>query len=290
MRPWSTRLATVMVTGLSSAAGLGALLGAQDLGHGPTPAEIERGGQTFLALCATCHGPDGDLLPTANLSTGTFRRATTDQELIAIIRNGIPETPMPPHTLSDTQAALVVAYLRTLPSRARESSLGPIPGNAQNGQVVFDGKGGCRTCHRVDGVGAFLGPDLSSVGLTRRAGELVLALIDPDRDIRVGALTATITAKDGAVTVGRLLNQDTYSIQIIDAGGTLRSFRKASVESWTIPTVSMMPDARKTLSLQEIGDVLAYMATLKAPVPASTGGRRGGGPGAVGLPGGRGAQ
>src|SRR5881227_3466127 len=92
-----------------------ARVGAQDE-HGVTPADIERGGQTFLASCAVCHGPDGDTIAGVNLASGTFRHGTTDQDLINIIRNGIPGTSMPPNNLTEPQAGLVVAYLRSLPA------------------------------------------------------------------------------------------------------------------------------------------------------------------------------
>ena len=85
---WSRVLAIVSAGAVAAGLVAGTRVTAQD--HGVTPADIERGGQMFLASCATCHGSDGDGVAGANLTTGTFRRATTDQELINIIQNGIP--------------------------------------------------------------------------------------------------------------------------------------------------------------------------------------------------------
>src|SRR5690242_16668956 len=76
-----------------------AAVGAQEAGHGATAADIERGNQTFLLSCASCHGPNGDTVPGVNLANGSFRRATSDQELANLIRNGIPGTAMPPSSL-----------------------------------------------------------------------------------------------------------------------------------------------------------------------------------------------
>src|SRR5439155_9497833 len=94
-------------------------------------------------------------------------------------------------------------------------------GDPVNGKVIFEGKGGCTSCHMVNGTGGFLGPDLSSVGLTRRSIELERAMTDPDADIRTGSRTVKVVAKEGTTTIGRLLNQDTYSLQMIDAKGNL---------------------------------------------------------------------
>ena len=251
--------------------------------HGVTPADIERGGQTFLASCASCHGPNGDSVAGVNLASGTFRRASSDQQLVNLIRNGIPGTDMPPTNLTDAQAALVVAYLRSLPRANAASATAGLVGNATNGKAIFDGKGECATCHLVNGVGGFLGPDLSSVGLTRRSIELERALTDPDGEIRTGARTARVVAKDGTVTVGRLLNQDTYSLQMIDAKGKLLPVMKDAVRSWEVMNRSAMPRMDK-LNTQEIADVVSYLSTMKTPLPP---GAAGGGPG--GRAGGAGA-
>jgi cytochrome c oxidase cbb3-type subunit III len=274
---WSTRVVLAVSAGAVAAVlAAGPRVIAQD--HGVTPAEIERGGQTYLAGCATCHGPDGDGIAGANLATGTFRRGTTDQELINIIRNGIPGTAMPPNNLPEAQAALVVAYLRSLPASISSSKTTGLRGDAVNGKAIFDGKGGCASCHRVKGDGGFLGPDLSSVGVTRRSIELERALTDPNADIRTGTRTARVVNRDGTAVLGRLLNQDTYSVQLIDAKGKLWSFHKNAVREWTIPDLSAMPSFADKLTTQELADVVSYLATLKAPVPAAVGGGRGGPP------------
>ena len=257
--------------------------------HGVTPAEIERGGQVFLSSCAACHGPGGDTLPGANLATGTFRRATTDQELVNIIRSGIPGTAMPPSSLLAADAALVVAYLRSLPARLTAPAASGLGGSASNGQAIFSGKGACTSCHLVGGVGGFLGPDLSSVGLTRSAAELERALTNPSADIRTGNRSVKVVKKDGTTIVGRLLNHDTYSLQMIDAAGHLLSLQKDALRQWEIPETSAMPGTTGTLSAQEVADVVSYLQTMTAPVPGGAGGRGAGGAGGRGGPGAPGA-
>jgi putative heme-binding domain-containing protein len=282
---WSSRVLAIVSAGAIAVGFLaGPRLAAQD--HGVTPAEIERGGQLYLAGCATCHGPDGDGLAGANLTTGTFRRATTDQELINIIRNGIPGTAMPPNNLPEAQAGLIVAYLRSLPGSIASSKTTGLRGDSVNGKAIYEGKGGCVSCHRIQGNGGFLGPELSSVGLTRRSIELERALTDPHADIRTGTRTATIVNKDGTTIVGRLLNQDTYTVQLIDAKGKLWSFHKDAVRKWEIPDRSAMPSFADKLTTQELADVVSYLGTLKAPVQAAPARGRGGAPAPAGGRGG----
>jgi putative heme-binding domain-containing protein len=250
---------------------------AQELGHGVTPADVERGGQIFVASCAACHGLSGDGIPGVDLGSGAFRRATTDRELAALIRTGIPGTPMPPNALTEDDATRVVAYLRALPAARLAAGPGSgLRGDATNGKRVFEGKGRCGDCHLVNGSGGFLGPDLSSVGLTRSVAELERSLLDPDAEIRTGNRTAVIVRRDGTTIAGRLLNHDTYSIQMIDAVGTLVSVDKAGVRSWDIAKGSGMPKLDGTLTPADIADVVAYLRTLQAPPPAGQGGGRGG--------------
>ena len=63
-----------------------------------TAADIDDGGRVFQNTCANCHGPDGGEVAGIDLGRGQFRRPMTDQDLIQIIRTGIPGTPMPAST------------------------------------------------------------------------------------------------------------------------------------------------------------------------------------------------
>jgi putative heme-binding domain-containing protein len=272
-----TRTLTGLALSLVIVATVAHVTRGQDVEHGMTPADLERGGQIFLASCAACHGADGDAIAGTDLGSGVFKRASTDTQLAALIRAGIAGTPMPPNNLSDSDAARVVAYLRSLPAIRLASGESALQGDASRGRTLFDGRGRCRECHLVDGEGGFLGPDLSSVGLTRRSVELERALTDPNADIRTGNRAAVITYADGKTVTGRLLNQDTYSLQIIDASGRLLSVQKQAVKAWDIPSGSVMPSYRGNLTPAEIADVVSYLRTLKTPVALAPGGRGGAG-------------
>ena len=77
--------------------------------------DVENGGRLFLATCAACHGPDGDMVAGVDLGRGQFRRAVgaSDEELVRIIRTGIPNTGMPPNNINEINAGNIVAYLRS---------------------------------------------------------------------------------------------------------------------------------------------------------------------------------
>jgi putative heme-binding domain-containing protein len=198
-----------------------------------------------------------------DLGRGQFRRASSDQDLIRIIRSGIPGTPMPASSFSDEQAAKVVAYLRSVAASRRSSTT---LGDASRGKALFDGKGTCATCHRVNGEGARLGPDLSTVGQLRRAVELERALLEPDAEVLGTNRSYRIITKDGATVTGRLLNLDTFTILLLDSAEQLRSFVKSDLREYGFIDKSPMPSYKEALTPQELADLVSYLVSLKGRV------------------------
>src|SRR5437667_5169290 len=163
---------TAVVMGL-----LASVLMAQE--HSYTPADIESGSRLYQSSCVGCHGTTGDAIPGINLGRGQFRRATSDTDIAAIIRDGIPDTAMPPSGFSDAQAGTIVAYLRSLATGSSRTgtAVDMVRGDATRGKTLFDGKGACASCHRVNGIGPRVAPDLSDVGAVRTAPELQQKLL-----------------------------------------------------------------------------------------------------------------
>lgn len=224
-----------------------------------TAADIEDGGRVFRSSCANCHGQDGDQVPGVDLGRGQFKRAQTDQDLIAIIQKGIPNTGMPATTFSTEQATRVVAYLRSVAASRRG---GTVTGDAARGKLVFDGKGSCATCHRIGAVGSRVGPDLSAIGLQRRSAELEQSLLDPEADVQIANRTYRVVARDGTPITGRLLNIDSFTVQMLDSKEQLRSFMKSDLRDFGF-VASPMPSFKARLSTQEIADVVSYLVTLR---------------------------
>jgi putative heme-binding domain-containing protein len=229
-------------------------------GHGYTPGDIENGGQIYQASCTGCHGPEGDGVTGVHLGSGQFRRGTTDDELVRIIIGGIPGTAMPPGSYSEGQAGTIVAYLRSLAA----SPAGTIAsGDAGRGRSIFEGKGQCLTCHSVGGAGSRSGPPLTEIGSMRRAIDLQRSLIDPSAEIRSDHRTARAVTRQGATVTGRLLNQDSFSVQLLDSNGRLVLLEKSSLRSYDILRESPMPSYRDRLGSQELADLIGYLTTLR---------------------------
>lgn len=226
-----------------------------------TAFDIEDGGRAFRNTCANCHGPDGDQIAGIDLGRGQFRRPLSDQDLVGIIRNGIPNTPMPATNMSDVQAGKIVAYLRSVADSRKSVAAA---GDATRGKAIFDGKGACATCHRVNGSGSRVGPDLSRVGQLRRTIELEQSLLEPAAEVLPANRFYRVTMKDGAAVTGRLLNHDTFTVQILDSKEQLRSFEKSELKDYGF-VATPMPSYKGRLDPQETADVVSYLVSLKGP-------------------------
>ena len=238
-------------------AGFGARAGAQHA----TAHDIEDGKRVNDGTCANCHGPDGNLIAGIDFGRGVFRRNFTNDELAATIVAGIPNTPMPPNPgMSKEQALRVADYLRSM-SQGRVTAGN---GDARRGRTLFEGKGECTDCHAVGGRGSRVGPDLTRIGALRRASELERSLLDPKAEVQPENRFYKVVPKDGKPVSGRLLNRDTFTVQLLDTDEHLRSFRIADLREHGFAETPM-PSARRKLSTQEIADVVSYLASLRGP-------------------------
>ena len=223
-------------------------------------ADIQVGLRLYSATCTTCHGPNGDLVPGIDLRTGQFERAPSDQQLMRLIATGIPETAMPPGEYSQAELTGLVAYLRTM----GEFDPGDVVvGDVERGRAIYNSKGDCASCHRVDGNGSRLGPDLSAVGANRTAGLLENALLDPTGSMFPINRPVRAVTSDGTVYEGRRINEDTFTVQLIDQNERLRSLEKSSLREFSLLTESSMPAYGALLNPQELSDVVAYLLSLR---------------------------
>jgi quinoprotein glucose dehydrogenase len=154
----------------------------------------------------------------------------------------------------------IVAYVRNM----KEFSSAKVAlGDPARGKAVFDGKGKCASCHRVNGRGPRLAPDLSDIGTTRTAATLHNVVVDPNGATQFQNRNVRAVTKDGKVVTGRRLNEDTYSVQLIDEQERLVSLSKDELKEYTVAKTASMPAYKNTLSASEISDVVAYLLSLK---------------------------
>lgn len=232
--------------------------------------DIDRGSGLYGANCAVCHA-DGAGIPGVDLRSGQFRHASTDQDLVAVIHNGIEGTAMPAHPdFSNTELVALVAYIRNM----RDYNSKPVKlGDPRKGKLLFENEGGCLNCHRVNGRGSHIALDLTSAGAAHPAAYLQRALLDPEsvaEEMPESHVVRAVT-KTGDVITGRRLNEDTFTIQLMNDHEDLVSLEKADLRSLTVVQGSAMPSLKGKLTDDQISDLVAYLVSLNHPSSAPPG-------------------
>ena len=234
---------------------------------------LDRGKKTYTANCAFCHGGNakgGESGPDLLRSITVLH--DEDGELISkVVLNGRPDKGMPKFALAPDQIADITAFLhdgvRAAAQRGTYKILDILVGDAQAGQVYFNGAGGCTRCHSVTG-------DLAHVGSKYEAVNLQQKIVMP-RESRFGrnaapadkgtAVTATITLPSGEVVNGTLDRVDDFSISVTDQTGNHRKFARDN----DVPKVELHDPMKGHFELlkqytdADIHNLTAYLVTLK---------------------------
>ena len=167
-------------------------------------------------------------------------------------------------TLGDAGAQLRCCMWRTYAQRAGRPPADGTSVYAFGRPTLFEGKGECTSCHRIDGVGSRVGPDLSRIGRQRRPGELMAALLEPQAEVQPGNRFYRVVTNAGEEVSGRLLNHDTFTVQLLDRDERLRSFRKAELREHGF-TSTPMSSYRDKFSEQELADIVSYLVSRRGP-------------------------
>lgn len=184
-----------------------------------------------------------------NLTMGSFRHAPTDEAMFRVITKGIPGTSMPGFSMNGREIWQIVAYIGSLNVTRSNTAT---RGDAKAGEQLFASLR-CANCH------ANRAPDLKGVGQRLSYAELQLALLEPSAAVAPEYWMWQATTTSGQTLKGSRLNEDTFSVQILDSTGRLRSLPKSEIEKQTLERRSPMPSFRDKLTDRQLNDLLAYL-------------------------------
>jgi putative heme-binding domain-containing protein len=190
------------------------------------------------------------------------------------ISSGIPGTAMPANGtngqgvgMTDAEIWEIVTYIRSIEVKAPPKPIG----NAAHGRELFYGDGNCSSCHMVNGKGGRIGPDLSSVGGSRRtdalmesvrkpSARLAWGLTEPTKEFPQEYEEVTVVTDDGHQFKGTTLNEDSFTIQMIDTSENLHFFDKDKLKSYEVTRKSLMPSYNQDmLSDKDLNDIIAFL-------------------------------
>lgn len=235
-------------------------------------ADQAQGKKLFDGMCVRCHGVEGTGDEGPSLNRPTLTRASTDDALREIIRDGIPDRGMPRvRRLTANELDHLVAYVRSL---GRTAASSPSSGNAERGRALYV-KLGCASCHIVGGQGGSFGPDLSEIGMSRGSAYLRQSFLGPAEALPRGSspvpgrgfvefLPVRIVTADGREVRGVRINEDPFTIQLRDMSNRFHSFRKSETKEIEKEFgKSLMPSFRGKLADGEVDDLVAYLSSLR---------------------------
>ncbi|MBZ5621515.1 MAG: c-type cytochrome [Acidobacteriia bacterium] len=222
----------------------------------PDPAA---GRKIFESQCALCHGQTGGGGRGPALSRPKLAKAPDDAALRSVISEGIPPDMPGAWQLHTSEVSSVAAYVRSLGALPPEI----LPGDATRGARFYEAKG-CAGCHMVAGKGEGFGPELTGIGARRSAAFLRQAVLKPSASLPEGFQYVAVTPASGAAVRGIRVNEDSFTIQLKDAGGRFHSFRKPELKDLRrLEKETPMPSYEGQLAAAELDDLVAYLASLK---------------------------
>lgn len=232
----------------------------------------------FRANCAFCHGLGAHGGGRGPDLTGAHKKhGNADADLFRTINEGVPGTAMPPNGatqqgvgMTEEEIWQVISYIRSV--QVKTSAVQP--GNAGHGKELFTGSAACATCHMIDGKGGRLGPDLTPTGSSRSVDYIVDSVRNPSRRLAQGITeamkefaqeyeTVNVTDERGQKFQGVVLNEDNFTLQMLDTREQLHSFEKSKLHSFDKSRESLMPKYdEKMLPEKDLQDIVAYLLSV----------------------------
>jgi len=223
--------------------------------------DLAEGKALYRSNCAFCHGLTGGGGRGPALANHQLLHGSSPKDIRDVIRSGVPGSNMPAfEQMEKDELDRLVAFVIQMSSSSGVRST-PVRGDAAKGSQVY-ARSGCAGCHRIGSEGSVFGPDLTRIGAGRSAEYIRESLLNPSADIPEEFHTVTVVTKDGQRISGVRVNEDTFSVQIRDAGQQFRMFQKDAVREVVHNNKSLMP-AYTSLPPEDLTNLLAYLDSLR---------------------------
>jgi quinoprotein glucose dehydrogenase len=170
------------------------------------------------------------------------------------------------HPSADMKALLAKVEAAHSPkdhlSKWRESLQG---GNAEAGKKIFFDRTevSCLRCHKIQGTGGEVGPELTGIGGKQNREYLLESIVEPDKQIAKGYETVVLTLNDGKVKSGILKSEDKKEVRLMTPEGTVVVVPVEEIDSRARGPSAMPGDVMKHLSRRDLRDLVEFLSSLK---------------------------
>lgn len=135
----------------------------------------------------------------------------------------------------------------------------PSSGNAANGRILFTER--CAICHKADGIGQKVGPDLSDLSY-QSAEDLASNILDPNMAINPNYISLMVETDDGRLIQGILEAETAEALTLVQAGGEKLTVNRDELIQIETTGRSLMPEGLEAgWSPQDLRDLIEFLQT-----------------------------
>jgi putative heme-binding domain-containing protein len=132
-----------------------------------------------------------------------------------------------------------------------------LAGDAGRGRKVFQRE--CRQCHRAGDDGFDVGPSLATVR-HRGPDEILLHVLDPNREVGPNFVEYVVVLNDGRTTTGLIASETPTSITLRRAEGATETILRREIDEVSSTGKSLMPEGvEKKIAVAEMADLLVFL-------------------------------
>lgn len=135
-------------------------------------------------------------------------------------------------------------------------------GNVERGVEIFREKTAvsCLRCHKVDGKGGEVGPDLTGIGAKKDREYLLRSIVLPSAEIAEGFETVVVALADGQVLSGVSKGIEDGMLRLMTPEGELKLVPESEIEERATGASAMPQDLIQQLSLSELRDLIEFLS------------------------------
>lgn len=198
--------------------------------------------------------PDRTLALLAAIEKGTVKAGELDPARVQQLRN---------HPNANVRTKAVAILASSIPADRQKvladyAGIIDMKGEVTKGKTIFQNH--CASCHKLDGVGNDVGPNLLATLTGKSTRDLMTAILDPNREVDTRFLSYTATLNDGRVLTGIVASESANGLTLRQADGKEDSILRADLESLKSSGQSLMPEGmEKQIPKQDLADLITFL-------------------------------